>query len=222
MRRQPVPSALAMVPLGPAIALALVIGGLAGRRRGPVGPAQTRPGGAVAGGGRDENAWRRLRAAWVTLTGTGAAASVAFGLLVFASVLASLAIPRESAELRTGALQRVIAASPPGDQAVTATAVLVEISRDRRPVQASASRYRRGRRRLAVAAGRGRGADRQQPARLVGPDHGLHAGYRGGPGRRIRAAAVRDDLPHGAGPLQPYRGRTAPGRQARPGWCRPR
>ncbi|HTZ29121.1 MAG TPA: FtsX-like permease family protein [Streptosporangiaceae bacterium] len=70
--------------------------------------------------------WQRLRAAWVTLTGTGAAASVAFGLLVFASVLASLAIPRESAGLRTAALQRVIAASQPGDQAVTATAVMVD------------------------------------------------------------------------------------------------
>ena len=65
--------------------------------------------------------WRRLHAAWVTLTGTGAAASVAFGLLVFASVLASLAIPRESAGLRTGALQRVIAASQPGDRTVTGT-----------------------------------------------------------------------------------------------------
>ena len=50
--------------------------------------------------------WRRLRAAWVTLTGTGAAASVAFGLLVFASVLASLAIPRES----VGVAQRGAAA----------------------------------------------------------------------------------------------------------------
>ena len=69
--------------------------------------------------------WRRLRAAWVTLTGTGAAASVAFGLLVFASVLASLAIPRESVGLRNGALQRVITASQPGDRTVTATAVPV-------------------------------------------------------------------------------------------------
>ena len=33
----------------------------------------------------------RLRAAWVTLTGSGAAATVAFGLLVFVAVLASLA-----------------------------------------------------------------------------------------------------------------------------------
>jgi putative ABC transport system permease protein len=69
--------------------------------------------------------WRRLRAAWVTLTGTGAAASVAFGLLVFASVLASLAIPRESVGLRNEALHRVIAASRPGDRTVTVTAVLV-------------------------------------------------------------------------------------------------
>ena len=65
--------------------------------------------------------WRRLRAAWITLTGTGAAASVAFGLLVFASVLASLAIPRESTALRTGALHRMVAASPLGDKAVIGT-----------------------------------------------------------------------------------------------------
>jgi len=62
--------------------------------------------------------WRRLPAAWVTLTGTAAAASVAFGLLVFVSVLASLAIPRESVALRAGALQRVIAASQPRDRTV--------------------------------------------------------------------------------------------------------
>ncbi len=67
---------------------------------------------------------RRVRAGWVTLTGTGAAASVAFGLLVFASVLASLAIPRESVGLATGALQRLIAATPFGDWTVTATAVV--------------------------------------------------------------------------------------------------
>jgi putative ABC transport system permease protein len=64
---------------------------------------------------------QRLRAAWVRLTGTGAAASVAFGLLVFVSVLASLAIPRESMALRTEALQRVIAASPAADRTVVAT-----------------------------------------------------------------------------------------------------
>ena len=65
--------------------------------------------------------WLRLRAAWVTLTGTGAAATVAFGLLVFVAVLASLAIPRESVALRTGALQRVIAASSPADRTVVGT-----------------------------------------------------------------------------------------------------
>jgi putative ABC transport system permease protein len=65
--------------------------------------------------------WPRLRASWVTLTGTGAAASVAFGLLVFASVLASLAIPRESVGLSNGALQRVIAASRLTDRTVIGT-----------------------------------------------------------------------------------------------------
>jgi putative ABC transport system permease protein len=65
--------------------------------------------------------WARLRRAWVTLTGTGAAASVAFGLLVFVSVLASLAIPRESVELRTEALHRVLAAAQPSDLAVVGT-----------------------------------------------------------------------------------------------------
>ncbi len=65
--------------------------------------------------------WLRLRAGWVTLTGTGAAASVAFGLLVFVSVLASLAIPRESVALRNAALQRVIAASQPDDRTIGGT-----------------------------------------------------------------------------------------------------
>jgi putative ABC transport system permease protein len=65
--------------------------------------------------------WLRVRAAWVTLTGTGAAASVAFGLLVFATVLASLAIPRESVGLRDGALHRVIAAAQPGQLTVDGT-----------------------------------------------------------------------------------------------------
>jgi ABC-type thiamin/hydroxymethylpyrimidine transport system permease subunit len=65
--------------------------------------------------------WLRLRAAWVTLTGTGAAASIAFGLLVFVSVLASLAIPRESVALRNEALQHVVAAAQPADRSVLAT-----------------------------------------------------------------------------------------------------
>ncbi len=66
--------------------------------------------------------WPRLRTAWVTVTGTGSAASVAFGLLVFVAILASLAIPRESAGLRTEALQQVVTASQPSDRTVIGTA----------------------------------------------------------------------------------------------------
>ena len=74
--------------------------------------------------------WRRLRAGWVTLTGTGAAATVAFGLLVFVAVLASLAIPRESVALRTGALQRVIAVSPLADRTVVGTVAATSLGGD--------------------------------------------------------------------------------------------
>jgi putative ABC transport system permease protein len=81
--------------------------------------------------------WSRLRAAWVTLTGTGAAASVAFGLLVFASVLASLAIPRENVELSNGALQRVIAASRPVDRTVIGTVPETSMTPEVGQVQAS-------------------------------------------------------------------------------------
>jgi putative ABC transport system permease protein len=81
--------------------------------------------------------WPRLRATWMTLTGTGAAASVAFGLLVFASVLASLAIPRESVGLSNGALQRVIAASRPGDRTVIGTVPETSMTDEIGQVQAS-------------------------------------------------------------------------------------
>ena len=77
----------------------------------------------------------------------------------------------------------------------------------------SGRRHRGGRRLLARPAGCGRVAGSQRPAHVGEPDHRLCAGYRGGPGRRGRAAAVRDDLPHGVGPLQPSRDRTAPGRR---------
>ena len=86
--------------------------------------------GCAAGGGRLRTLGRRLRAGWVTLTGTGAAATVAFGLLVFVAVLASLAIPRESVALRTGALQRVIAASPPADRTVVGTVAATSMGGD--------------------------------------------------------------------------------------------
>jgi putative ABC transport system permease protein len=79
----------------------------------------------------------KFHTAWVTLTGTGAAASVAFGLLVFASVLASLAIPRESVGLSNGALQRVIATSPPGDRTVIGTAPETSISNEVGQVEAT-------------------------------------------------------------------------------------
>jgi putative ABC transport system permease protein len=78
-----------------------------------------------------------LRTAWVTLTGTGSAASVAFGLLVFASIVASLAIPRESAGLRTEALQRVITASRPSDRTVIGTASEAAMIDENRQVVAS-------------------------------------------------------------------------------------
>jgi len=72
--------------------------------------------------------WARMRTAWVLLTGTGAAASVAFGLLVLASVLACLVIPRENAALRTGALEHTLAVSAPSDRAVIATASLTSLA----------------------------------------------------------------------------------------------
>ena len=96
--------------------------------------------------------WLRLRAGWVTLTGTGAAATVAFGLLVFVAVLASLAIPRESVALRTGALQRVIAASSPADRTVVGTVAATSMGGDATVRQC----HRGGRRILAGDAGCGR------------------------------------------------------------------
>lgn len=70
----------------------------------------------------------RVRAAWVMLTGTGGAASIAFGLLVFASVFACLVIPRENAALRTGPLERALAASPPSDRAVIGTVSMTDLA----------------------------------------------------------------------------------------------
>jgi putative ABC transport system permease protein len=70
--------------------------------------------------------WQRLRATWMTLTGTGAAASIAFGLLVFVAVLASLAVPRESTSLRTGALRQMVAAAPANDKFVLGTIGLTQ------------------------------------------------------------------------------------------------
>ena len=49
--------------------------------------------------------WRHARTAWIALSGTGAAASAAVGLLVFGCVFLSVAAPRESLALRTRALR---------------------------------------------------------------------------------------------------------------------
>jgi putative ABC transport system permease protein len=72
--------------------------------------------------------WARVRTAWVMLTGTGAAAGVASGLLVFVSVFACLVIPRENAALRTGALERTLTASPPSDRGVIGTVGLTDLA----------------------------------------------------------------------------------------------
>jgi putative ABC transport system permease protein len=81
--------------------------------------------------------WLRLRTAWVTLTGTGAVASAAFCLLVFASILASLAIPRDSVALRDGALRQVIATSQPDDRTVIGTAAETSMTDESGAVLAS-------------------------------------------------------------------------------------
>jgi putative ABC transport system permease protein len=82
----------------------------------------------------------RLRAAWVLLTGTGAAASIAFGLLVFAAVLASLAVPREGSALRTQALQRTLAEAPPSGRTIVGTVGMAGlISTYQPPVQEMAT-----------------------------------------------------------------------------------
>jgi putative ABC transport system permease protein len=73
-------------------------------------------------------AWDRARTAWVMLTGTGAAASIAFGLLVFAAVFACLVIPRENAALRSQSLERTLATSPPSDEAVIGTIGLTDLT----------------------------------------------------------------------------------------------
>ena len=48
---------------------------------------------------------RRLKAKWAGLTGTGAAASVSLGLLVFFCVFVAVAGPRDSLGVRTHALR---------------------------------------------------------------------------------------------------------------------
>ena len=162
------PWALVILPLGPAVALAFVTAAL------PVAAAALsvlhRPDPAAQlRRGRTRTLRQRLRAAWVTLTGAGAAATVALGLLVFAAILASLAIPREGVALRTGALQRVIAASPPAERTVVGT-----VAR-RAWGETSRCRPAPSRRSAPLCGRRWRRADAGRPrlAPLAGPDHRL-------------------------------------------------
>lgn len=62
---------------------------------------------------------RRLRAGLVTVTGTGAGASVVLALLVIGSVFVSVVTPRASLAYRTKALRQVIAATPASGLAIT-------------------------------------------------------------------------------------------------------
>ena len=61
------------------------------------------------------------RGGWVVITGTGAAASAGLALLVLATVLVSMALPRASLGQRTVALRHTLAAVPATSTAVTGT-----------------------------------------------------------------------------------------------------
>jgi putative ABC transport system permease protein len=71
---------------------------------------------------------RRLLAVWRPLTGTGAAAAVGLGLLVFTCVFLAVAAPRESLALRTGALRHAVTTAPPLTTDVAATVDYTDIS----------------------------------------------------------------------------------------------
>jgi putative ABC transport system permease protein len=71
---------------------------------------------------------RRLRTVWRLLTGTGAAASIGLGLLVFTCVFLAVAAPRESLALRTGALRHALTTASPLTTTVAATADYTDMS----------------------------------------------------------------------------------------------
>ncbi len=71
---------------------------------------------------------RRLQAAWRLLTGTGAAASIGLGLLVFTCVFLAVAAPREGLALRTRALQHALTTTSPLTTTVAATADYTDLS----------------------------------------------------------------------------------------------
>jgi putative ABC transport system permease protein len=64
---------------------------------------------------------RRLKARWAGLTGTGAAASVSLGLLVFFCVFVAVAGPRDSLGVRTHAFRQALSATPVTAKSVAAT-----------------------------------------------------------------------------------------------------
>jgi putative ABC transport system permease protein len=64
---------------------------------------------------------RRLKARWAGLTGTGAAASVSLGLLVFFCVFVAVAGPRDSLGVRTHAFRQELSATPVTARSVAAT-----------------------------------------------------------------------------------------------------
>jgi putative ABC transport system permease protein len=63
----------------------------------------------------------RLKARWAGLTGTGAAASVSLGLLVFFCVFVAVAGPRDSLGVRTHAFRQALSATPVTAKSVAAT-----------------------------------------------------------------------------------------------------
>jgi len=77
---------------------------------------------AAHGGRRSPRAGlrSRARAAWPTVTGTGAAASATLGLLVLICTFVAVAVPRASLGYRTVVLQRAFAAVPTVQKAVLA------------------------------------------------------------------------------------------------------
>jgi putative ABC transport system permease protein len=64
----------------------------------------------------------RLRAGWAGVTGTGAAASIALALLVFACTFIAAYLPRASLTSRTAALQQTLSAGSQLDRSVSASA----------------------------------------------------------------------------------------------------
>jgi putative ABC transport system permease protein len=81
----------------------------------------------------------RARDTWKVFTGTGAAASIGLGLLVFACVLIGVAAPRQSLSLRTQALRHSFDAAAVDSRSVFGTVDYgtLDLSFNEHPIQAS-------------------------------------------------------------------------------------